>query len=227
MFKCRSYQKEIMDDFSITDDRIKTTLIELEIINKYLGGRSTSRKGIEIISRKIKSNNKITVLDVGSGGSDNFKYNNYDDGRIICLTSLDINKGVCRYVKGISSDVNIVCGDALILPFKESSFDIIHVSLFLHHFNEGEINNLMQRFMKISRYGVIVNDLHRSVFSYVCIKLLTSLCSKSEMVKNDGPLSVKRGFIKHELKDIFSRIKSTSVTIKYRWAFRWLAVIIK
>ena len=216
-----------MDDFSITDDRIKTTLIELEIINKYLGGRSTSRKGLEIISRKIKSNNKITVLDVGSGGSDNFKYNNYYDGRIICLTSLDINKGVCRYVKGISSDVNIVCGDALILPFKESSFDIIHVSLFLHHFNEGEINNLMQRFMKISRYGVIVNDLHRSVFSYVCIKLLTSLCSKSEMVKNDGPLSVKRGFIKHELKDIFSRIKSTSVTIKYRWAFRWLAVIIK
>ncbi len=226
MFKRRSYQKEIMDDFSITDDRIKTALNELEIINKYLGGRSTSRKGLEIISRKIKSNNKITVLDVGSGGSDNFKYND-DDGRIICLTSLDINKGVCRYVKGISSDVNIVCGDALILPFKESSFDIIHVSLFFHHFNEEEINNLMQRFMKISRYGVIVNDLHRSVFSYVCIKLLISLFSKSEMVKNDGPLSVKRGFIKHELKDIFSRMKSTSVTIKYRWAFRWLAVIIK
>ena len=226
MFKRRSYQKEIMDDFSITDDRIKTALNELKIINKYLGGRTTSKRGLEIISRKINHNHKITVLDVGSGGSDNFKYND-DDGRIICLTSLDINKGVCRYVNASRSDVDVVCGDALILPFKESSFDIIHISLFLHHFNEGEINNLMQCFMKISRYGIIVNDLQRSVFAYAGIKLLTSLFSKSEMVKNDGPLSVKRGFVKNELKEIFSRVKSTSATIKYRWAFRWLAVIIK
>lgn len=226
MFKRKSYQKEIMDDFSITDDRIKTALNELEIINKYLGGRSTSRRGLEIISRKIKSNNKITVLDVGSGGSDNVKYLD-NDGRMIFVTSLDINKGVCRYVKGDRPDIRVVCGNALNLPFKESSFDIIHVSLFLHHFNEGEINNLMQRFMKISRYGVIVNDLHRSILAYTCIKLLTFLFSKSEMVKNDGPLSVKRGFLKHELKEIFSCIKFSSVTIKYRWAFRWLAVIIK
>ena len=215
-----------MDDFSITDGRIKTALTELEVINKYLGGRSTSRKGLEIISRKIKFNRKITVLDTGSGGSDNFKYLN-NDGRTISVTSLDINKGVCRYVKAGRPDVNVICGDALNLPFKESSFDIIHISLFLHHFDEGQINKLIMDFLKISRYGVIVNDLQRSVFAYAGIKLLTFLFSKSEMVKNDGPLSVKRGFLKNELKEIFSRVKYSYATIKYRWAFRWLAVIIK
>ncbi len=225
MFERRSYQKEIMDDFSITDDRINTALIELEIINKYLGGRSTSKKGLEIISRVIKHNKKISILDVGSGGSDNFKYNS--DNTRISLTSFDINRGVCRYVKENSSEVSIVCGNTFSLPFKESSFDIIHLSLFLHHFSEGEIKKLMLYFMKISRYGVIINDLHRSVFAYAGIKLLTFLFSKSEMVKNDGPLSVKRGFLKKELQKIFSHTKSSSVMIQYRWAFRWLAVIVK
>ena len=225
MFERRSYQKEIMDDFSITDDRINTALLELETINRYLGGRTTSRKGLEIISRVIKHNKKISILDVGSGGSDNFKYNS--DSTRISLTSFDINKGVCKYVLENSSDVNIVCGNTFSLPFKESSFDIIHVSLFLHHFSEGEIKKMMQHFMKISRYGVVVNDLHRSVFAYAGIKLLTFLFSKSEMVKNDGPLSVKRGFLKKELQEIFSNAKSSSVIIQYRWAFRWLAVIVK
>ena len=71
----RSCQKEIMDDFSITDTRINAALTELEIINKYLGGRSTSKKGFEIILKVIGQNNKISILDVGSGGSDNFKFN--------------------------------------------------------------------------------------------------------------------------------------------------------
>ncbi len=225
MLKRRSYQKEIMDDFSITDARINTALSELEIINKYLGGRSTSKKGLEIISKVIGQSKRISILDVGSGGSDNFKFNS--NGTTVCLTSLDINKGVCRYVKENSSDVNIICGDSYCLPFKESSFDIVHVSLFLHHFSEGEINKLMQSFMKISRHGIIINDLHRSVYAYAGIKLLTFLFSKSEMVKNDGPLSVKRGFLRKELQEIFSSAKSSSVIIEYRWAFRWLAVIIK
>jgi 2-polyprenyl-3-methyl-5-hydroxy-6-metoxy-1,4-benzoquinol methylase len=226
MFKQRSYQKEIMDDFSITDNRIKTALIELEIINKYLGGRSTSRKGLEIISQKFNSGEKIKILDVGSGGSDNFKcYEN--NGRMIHVTSLDINKGVCRYVKGDGTFTNVVCGNALSIPFKETSFDIVHVSLFLHHFNEVEIINLMQSLMKISCYGIIVNDLRRSVFAYAGIKFLTFLFSKSEMVKNDGPISVKRGFLKYELKELFSCLNFSFITINYRWAFRWLAVIIK
>jgi len=225
MFNSRSYQKEIMDDFSITDNRINAALFELEIINKYLGGRSTSKKGFEIISKVIGQNKRISILDVGSGGSDNFKFSS--NGTTVCLTSLDLNKGVCRYVKENCADVNIICGDTFSLPFKESSFDIVHVSLFLHHFSEEEINKLMQHFMNISRYGIIVNDLHRSFFAYAGIKLLTFLFSKSKMVKNDGPLSVKRGFIKNELMEIFFNVKSRSVIIQYRWAFRWLAVIIK
>ncbi|MCH7973132.1 MAG: hypothetical protein IH949_04475 [Bacteroidetes bacterium] len=51
--------------------------------------------------------------------------------------------------------------------------------------------------------------------------------SKSSMVKNDAPLSVKKGFVKSELIDMFKNLKITNYKIKRKWAFRWLVVISK
>jgi ubiquinone/menaquinone biosynthesis C-methylase UbiE len=223
MFLKRSFQKEIMDDFSITDERIIDALNELKVINKFLGGNSTTKKGMKLFLNKHFSPDKIKILDVGAGGSDNFSSGKLSNEKIE-ITSFDINKGVCRYTQEITG--NVICGDVFFLPFKESSFDIVHASLFLHHFNEEEINDLLENFLKISKYGIIINDLQRSIFALAGIKLLTLIFSRSKMVKNDGPLSVRRGFLKNELKEILSQIKFPSY-IKYRWAFRWLAVITK
>lgn len=225
MFLKRSYQKEIMDDFSITDERIIDALNELKVINKFLGGNSATKKGMKSFLKKHSSSDKIKILDVGAGGSDNFSLGKFSNEKIE-ITSFDINKGVCRYTNNQKRKGNVICGDVFHLPFKDSSFDIVHASLFLHHFNEEEINNLLERFLKISRHGIIINDLQRSIFALAGIKLLTLLFSSSKMVKNDGPLSVRRGFLKNELKEILSQIKFSSY-IKYRWAFRWLAVITK
>jgi hypothetical protein len=47
------------------------------------------------------------------------------------------------------------------------------------------------------------------------------------MVKNDAPLSVKRGFIKSELINLFSNYRAKNIVIKKKWAFRWMIVIKK
>ena len=46
MFLKRSYAPELMDDFSIQDERIDRALSELKITNKYLGGISTTKSGL-------------------------------------------------------------------------------------------------------------------------------------------------------------------------------------
>jgi len=74
---------------------------------------------------------------------------------------------------------------------------------------------------------MIINDLRRSVWALIGIKLLTILFSKSSMVKNDAPLSVKRGFIKSELIDMLKSLKIINYKIKRKWAFRWLVAIPK
>jgi hypothetical protein len=103
----------------------------------------------------------------------------------------------------------------------------LHVSLFLHHFTEEEIFTLLNNFLNIVSYGIIINDLQRSVFALAGIKLLTFLFSKSKFVKNDAPLSVKRGFVRSDLITILNKLNISGYKIFWRWAFRWLIIIYK
>jgi 2-polyprenyl-3-methyl-5-hydroxy-6-metoxy-1,4-benzoquinol methylase len=221
MFLKRSYQKEMMDDFSINDERIDSALKELKIINKYLGGNFATKKGLQKILTKIPSKNSLKILDAGGGASDillSFKDLN------LKIFSADLNKRITKYIKENSPEVEVVCADVFKLPFKQKQFDAIHLSLFLHHFKEEEVREILLQLEHLTKYGMIINDLQRSIFAFWGIKILTALFSKSEFVKNDGPLSVKRGFKKNELVKILDELKF-NYEIKYQWAFRWLLII--
>lgn len=221
MLLTRSYQKEIMDDFSIHDARIEDALKELKIINKFLGGNSTTKSGLKKLLQKDK-NSELSILDVGGGSSDIFfSINNKKNYKVF---NVDINKGINKYVKKNSRKIITVCADFLNSPFKEKSYDIVHTSLFLHHFHEEEIKIILIKMKNLAKKGIIINDLQRSVFALTGIKILTQLFSKSKMVKNDAPLSVEKGFTKSELKKILNDL-NLDFEIKWKWAFRWLIVI--
>ena len=111
------------------------------------------------------------------------------------------------------------------IPVKEKKFDIVHASLFFHHFNEKEIKNMISDFLKISKMGIIINDLRRSVFALAGIKIISTLFSKSEMFKNDGPLSVRRGFVKTDWLKILDSLEIKKYRLKRKWAFRWMLII--
>ena len=222
MFLKRSYDPEILDDFSIQDGRVDSALKELNIINSLLGGNGISYEGIKKFSTQ---GDTLNILDVGAGASDILLgiKRKYKKINIFCL---DKNQRSCEYLKKHSNDIKVICGDVKDLPFN-TSFDIIHASLFLHHFNEDDLTKIIISLLKISSKGMVINDLRRSVFAWIGIKLLTFLFSKSKEVKNDGPLSVRRGFIKKDWTDILNKIVATRYEIKRRWAFRWLIVIYK
>lgn len=217
----RSYEEEIMDDFSIRDERVDIALSELKVINKYLGGISTTRSGLKYFINS--SGKKIRVLDIGAGSSDNLISLKKDFPKLYIL-SIDKNLRALTSSKNSLQKIN---SDAFILPFKDDSCDLIHVSLFLHHFTEIQINVLLKEFLRISTRGIIINDLQRSYLALIGIKILTKLFSKSEMVKHDAPLSVNRGFKKLELIRLFYQDKTLNIKVKRKWAFRWMIVIKK
>ena len=216
----RRYDPEIMDDLSIQDERMDQALRELKQVNMFLGGKSATQKGIRILQKKLALNRPLSVLDLGAGGADVF------DGSVqpLTITVLDRNPRVCKYLKG-SVPYSVICGDALHLSFRERSFDVVHASLFLHHLREEEIRHVLSSCLRISRRGIIINDLRRSIFAYAGIKVLTLLFSKSPMVKHDGPLSVLRGFSRNELETLLAECGITDYSLQRRWAFRWLIVI--
>ncbi|MCZ6702075.1 MAG: methyltransferase domain-containing protein [Ignavibacteria bacterium] len=224
MFLKRSYEKEIMDDFSINDGRIDKALDELKIVNRFLGGRNTSVAGFKYLLNG-KTKRPLNVLDIGSGASDIFQkpIRKLTDLKVY---SLDRNKKVCVILKN-TGNRKAIFGDALRLPFKKNSFAVVHASLFLHHFTEEEIIKIINISLSVANDGMIINDLRRSVFALAGIKFLTFLFSNSILVKNDAPLSVKRGFLKLEIKNILQKMNIKNFKIKRKWAFRWLIIISK
>ena len=224
MFLKKYSQPELMDDFSIQDERVDLALRELRLINYFLGGNTGSKRGVSKIILNIP-NDKIYLLDAGSGSSDVL-----DDlkkkHRSVRVISLDRNKRVCNFIKRNNNfKPMVVCADAFNLPFKDKSIDIIHTSLFLHHFDSRSLSSMLKIFNKVAKYGIVINDLQRSLLAFLGIKILTMLFSRSELVKSDAPVSVRKGFIKSELIDLLKGLHFPNYEIERKWAFRWLITV--
>jgi 2-polyprenyl-3-methyl-5-hydroxy-6-metoxy-1,4-benzoquinol methylase len=221
----RSVQKEIMDDMTIEDERFDEALRELAVVNRCLGGTATSCKGVRMLMKRKPRQDAWSILDVGAGGSDIAEAFSllHPNMRI---TSLDLNTRACAYAAKAHPSLTVLQGSVLDLPFEERTFDVVHASLFLHHFTEEELRRILPSLSSTARYGVVINDLRRSAFAYFGIRILTRLFSRSAMVKNDAPLSVRRGFTRKELVRLCASLPSTSYTIQRSWAFRWLVCIV-
>ena len=90
-------------------------------------------------------------------------------------------------------------GDAFQLPFGDDSFDYAHSALFLHHFRDQEIVSLLGEMRRVASRGIVVNDLERHPIAYHAIRVLSRIFIRSPIVRNDAPLSVRRGFRSEDL----------------------------
>jgi ubiquinone/menaquinone biosynthesis C-methylase UbiE len=218
----RSSSIEMIDDMSITDERIDDALRELKVINRFLGGDRVSRIGIARLAEAVPPNRPLQILDCGAGGSDLVNVLKWSDRRVE-VTGLDLNSRACLFAATQIASLYVVNGSAFRLPFRDHSFDIVHASLFCHHFNSQELHLLLAEWSRVARVGIVINDLQRSVLAFLGITILTRLFSRSMMVRNDAPVSVRRGFLKKELLEIASAYNQRAIT--RHWAFRWLVSI--
>ncbi|PRD54514.1 methyltransferase domain-containing protein [Sphingobacterium gobiense] len=224
-FLKRSDEKELLDNPSVPFEDIKQTMQELGTINTWLGGHRTTLMGLK---KLLNNRTKVSVCEIGCGGGDNLAviYKWCQKYRIEAeLTGIDINPHAIAYAKsryGIL-DIQFICDDYRATRLAKKP-DIFFNSLFCHHFDEGDLVEML-RWMRVnSRYGFFINDLHRHPFAYYSIKWLTRLFSKSYLVKNDAALSVQRGFTKAEWVNLFEKAGLGAATIDWRWAFRYLIV---
>jgi len=226
MFDKRCYDKELLDAESIDTKALHRNLYELGIINSWLGGHAISISGIKQILPRLK-NTPIRIIDVGCGGGDNLRaISNYfkksDTAR--SLTGVDLKQDCIAYARKNSlnfPDINFVCDDFRNVLTKQ--IEIVHAALFFHHFSEQEIADFLSLAHRKGCY-IIVNDLERNPIACYAIALLTKLFSKSYLVKNDAPLSVRRGFKKKEWHAILKMAGIENYTIANRWAFRHLII---
>jgi 2-polyprenyl-3-methyl-5-hydroxy-6-metoxy-1,4-benzoquinol methylase len=227
-FKYRSYEKELLDGSNIPFRDIRRNMQELDFINRHLGGHRITIKGL----RKLVNRNRqlLHVAEIGCGGGDNLRVirhwceKNHID---VQLTGIDINRECILFAQQQQSGEQYTWMNC---DYKEAVFssspDVIFSSLFCHHFTDDEIISMLQWMNTNSTIGFFINDLHRHPLAYHSIKLLTNAFSKSYLVKNDAPLSVKRGFVRDEWQRLFAAAR-LPCNIHWQWAFRWLITCAK
>ncbi len=218
----RSNKKEILDGDNLPFEDIKICMKELNSINTLLGGHSITVNGMKHFS--ASPNDKITVCEIGCGGGDNLKaiskkYNNKT------FIGIDLKDTCIEFAEKQypELDADWIASDYSKVLFKTSP-DVIFSSLFCHHFTEEQLVYMLQWMHKNSNKGFFINDLQRNVVAYYLIKWLTAIFSKSYMVKNDGPISVSRSFVKKDWHILFAKAGISAYSIKWKWAFRYLVV---
>jgi 2-polyprenyl-3-methyl-5-hydroxy-6-metoxy-1,4-benzoquinol methylase len=224
----RTEEEEIMDDFLLEGEELRDALDKIASINQFLGGNQLTLKGVK---KLIKTKEEITILDVGCGNGDmlraladyglknNYKFN---------LIGIDANAFTINYAKKISKEyanISFKCEDIFSEAFTQLKYDIVLCTLTLHHFKNNQIDYLIQLFLKQARIGIVINDLHRNIISYRAFQLICIIFQLNKMNREDGLVSILRGFKKQELIDFSKRNKLENYTIHWKWAFRYQWII--
>jgi 2-polyprenyl-3-methyl-5-hydroxy-6-metoxy-1,4-benzoquinol methylase len=230
MFKQRSYQKEFLDAEQIPSELLRQNLKELAFINTYLGGHQISINALKHLQPLLKNTKELTIVDIGSGGGDSLIAIHHwlEASKLKAqLIGVDLKPDCITYAKQQCQklkQITLLCDDFRNVFLHHKKIDIVHASLFCHHFLEAEIIG----FIKLCRVNgsiFIINDLERNPIAYYAIKWLTFFFSKSPLVKHDAPLSVWRGFKKKEWQAMLVAADVKNYTIKNKWAFRHQLII--
>jgi len=229
-FAARLQVEERMDDFSITDERLRAALDDIRWINRLLGGYQATNR---ILDPVLRSRSDLHVLDVGTGSGDypaRLARRGRRRGAAVKAVGVDLNPATVGYGRAwldahlspeLRPRVRIEVADALDLPYPDDAFDVTHAALFLHHFHEADAAQLLREMNRVSRLGIIINDLHRHPLAYAGIWTLSRLLRMAPMVQHDGPISVRRGFRRSDLDVLSQKASLRAASIRWHWPFRW------
>jgi SAM-dependent methyltransferase len=221
-FSKRSYELELLDAEEIPKEDLYQNLRELAFINTYLGGHDVILAGLKEFT-EVNS-----VLEIGSGGGDNLQALAQKCQPYTKLIGVDLKQDCTTFAQGKNDLSNI---HFLTSDYRETNLeykpDVIFNSLFCHHFTDDALVEMLKWMYENSEKGFFIGDLHRHALAYYSIKWLTRLFSKSHLVKNDAPLSVRRGFTKIEWISLLEKAEIKNYTITWKWAFRHLIVVKK
>lgn len=231
--KYRTLQAEIMDDFLLQGTELREALDQIARINQLLGGNKIALNGTKEILKRVHKSKTIVIADIGCGNGDMLRMladyglkNNLN----FKLIGIDANVFTVNYAKALSKEytnITYLCLDIFSEEFLKIHYDIVLCTLTLHHFTNEQILNIITIFKDKASMGIIINDLHRSKLAYRLFKIICILFNLKKMPREDGLVSILRGFKKKELEEFSKKLNLLNYTIDWKWAFRYQWIITK
>jgi hypothetical protein len=222
-----------MDDFSLRGTEMETLLTDLKRVNKLLGGNSITTNGIETLLQQHPKDKNVRIIDVGCGDGELLRQCALwarKNGYQFELIGIDANPHILKEAALRSEgfhEIEYCVLDIFSKEIQTLDVDICLCTLFLHHFKNINIVEILNTLLSQSRIGVVVNDLQRSRLAFQLFKPFSTIFIRTKIAKHDGLVSVARGFQKKELEELAENIPAIKHQINWKWAFRYQWLLFK
>jgi SAM-dependent methyltransferase len=186
---------ELLDDPGAAAAQVGESLRNIARANRWFGGASAVRFGLERALASRVDLRPLTLLDVGTGLGDlPLMAVAWAARRGVALRPVGLERHGAAARLARQGGLTAVVGDGGALPFKSASVDLVLLSQVAHHFAPGAIVHLLRECARVARHSVIVADLRRSALAEFIFRLAGTLLRFDPDTLRDGVTSLRRGF---------------------------------
>jgi ubiquinone/menaquinone biosynthesis C-methylase UbiE len=206
---------ELLDTDAGTPDEVTASLGDLRRINRWFGGINTTQDMVDRVARETKASS-LSLLEVAAGSGyvpETARQRLERRGLHLQVTVLD------RAPSHLSNRHPAVAGDALALPFRDASFDLVSCNLFAHHLSPHELVQFVDEALRVCRVAVLINDLVRHLL-HVSLVYAGMPLYRSRLTRHDAPASVRQAYTPEEIQALLAKTGAARVEIHRHYLFR-------
>ncbi len=213
---------ELLDSDSGTPAEIAASLADLRRVNRWFGGIATTRWMIEHVARTLRESS-LSLLEVAAGSGDVPEVTR----RQLELRGLRLNATLLDRARShLRNGAPAVVGDALALPFRATSFDLVGCGLFAHHLGPEQLVQFVNEALRVCRKAVLINDLIRHPVHLALVYAGYPLY-RGRLTRHDAPASVRQAYTPEEMQEILKETAAARVEISKHYLFRMGVIVWK
>jgi SAM-dependent methyltransferase len=205
---------EILDDPAHDPALAVRSLHDVAKANLLFGGRqAVTREVGRLLATGASA--QVTLLDIGTGlGDIPAAATRAARARGVKLHTIGLELAPALAAAAAPRCGSALVGDALRLPLRDRSVDLVTCSQVLHHFESPLAEQLLQECTRVARRAVIVADLRRSWFAVAGLWLTSFALGFHPVSRNDGVVSILRGYTPAELSALVVRATGATPVVR-------------
>jgi SAM-dependent methyltransferase len=215
---------ELLDAPRHDPAELADSMAQVAEVNRLLGGN----RAVWSALRPLLSHGGTTsILDIGTGSADipaDIARRSRQSRHDVAILATDVHaqmRHIALQRTAGDAAVRIGAADAQALPYRDDAFDVVLLSLTLHHFEEEDQVVVLREAARVARRAIIVNELERCAANYFGARLLAATRWRgNRLTRHDGPLSVLRAFTMDELRSLARRAGLRVHGIERRFFYR-------
>ncbi|WP_372636164.1 class I SAM-dependent methyltransferase [Fodinibius sp.] len=195
-------ETERMEDPDCDRAELENTYEQFKTINTLVSQWRTLYRNELRPHLRVSAQNRI--LDIGFGGGDiPMKLAGWAarDGINLHITAVDSDERAFNFVQQMEVPDNLEflnCSSSELLH-SGRQYDFVLSNHLLHHLSQKELRSTLSEARRLSRKGVIFNDIRRSDLGYLLFNMLARPVFRSSFITQDGLTSIRRSYTPSEL----------------------------